>query len=262
MIRLAALAGRKHGARTFRPIVPTTALTTELFAVYKPVTDAWNDAVSRILLPYVPSPLITDTATDLDSELTAVDEELSLLLLTITSKLRDWAIRIERWHRGRWRGAVLTATGVDLQTVLHAGPVSETLEAFVARNAALVRDVSDEVRGRVAETVFREFQRRTPIRDVAKQLDEAVSLGRKRSRRIAQDQTQKISAALDTERMKEAGIKEWKWMHSGKLHPRAEHKARDGKLYSFKSPPPDMPGELPACGCRKLAVIEFDGKII
>jgi uncharacterized protein with gpF-like domain len=58
--------------------------------------------------------------------------------------------------------------------------------------------------------------------------------------------------------MRQAGIDDWDWMHSGKLHPRAEHKARHRKRYSFSNPPADMPGEKPFCGCRKLAVVEFD----
>jgi SPP1 gp7 family putative phage head morphogenesis protein len=136
--------------------------------------------------------------------------------------------------------------------------VRETLETIIARNVSLVRDVSEQARARIGDAVFRGLTERTPAREVASQVREAVAMSRRRSINIASDQLTKISSSLDSERMQQAGIEQWKWMHSGKLHPREEHKARNGKLYSFSKPPADMPGQLPFCGCRKLAVVELD----
>jgi uncharacterized protein with gpF-like domain len=90
---------------------------------------------------------------------------------------------------------------------------------------------------------------------VAKELQAVVGISKKRAVRIASDQLQKLTSQLDTERMLDVGIKKWKWRHSGKLHPRVEHVARDNKIYLFSKPPDDMPGELPYCGCAKSAVI-------
>jgi SPP1 gp7 family putative phage head morphogenesis protein len=153
---------------------------------------------------------------------------------------------------------VLTATGVQLDTVMTQGDVAEPIQAFVQRNVALVRSVSDEARGRISDIVFRGFQSRTPIAEVARDLREAADLGRARAIRIAADQSQKLSAALDTERMIQAGIEKWEWLHSGKLHYRPEHLARNHKVYSWDDPPPDTPGELPFCGCRKMGVLDLD----
>jgi len=145
----------------------------------------------------------------------------------------------------------------------------ETLGAVIERNVGLVKSVSDEARRRIADSVFRGLQNRTPAREVAKDIREAVALERRRALRIASDQTVKVAAALNEERRRQAGIMAWEWIHSGKLHPRPEHEARDGKLYSddpadvgaeyqgrvVRKPPEDKPGQLPFCGCTSRAVL-------
>jgi SPP1 gp7 family putative phage head morphogenesis protein len=59
--------------------------------------------------------------------------------------------------------------------------------------------------------------------------------------------------------MKQAGLDEYQWQHSGKLHYRPHHRARDGKIFKWgEIDPLDMPGIPPFCGCKKRAVIRFD----
>lgn len=262
---LAAMTRRLRNPRRkripLREIAPPATLATDLYrSVYLPVVEAWSHAVDRIVATYerTLAQMVTDSPADIDNDLSTLGRELDRLILTLTPRLRDWAIRLERWHRGKWRGAVLSATGVDLQTMIGPADAAETVEALIARNVGLVRNISDEARGRISDAVFRGLTNRTPARDVAKEMREAVGMARARAIRVASDQLTKATSALDTERMREAGIDAWLWRHSGKLHAREEHKARDGKRYTFEEPPPEMPGQLPYCGCRKQAVVEFD----
>lgn len=263
---LATLTRRTRNPRrstiAIRPIQPTAMQASDLYrGVYQPIVSQWDAVIAALIAEYersLPSALTRDSVSDLQSILDAADDAFTRLILRLTPTLRDWTVRQERWHREKWRGAVLTATGVDLRTMLGADDVAETMEAFLGRNVALVRDVSAQARGRIADIVFRGFQSVTPARDVAKELRGAVEMSRRRSMLIAQDQTQKLAAGLDTERMRQAGIEAWLWRHSGKLHPRAEHKARDMKEFTFAEPPADLPGELPYCGCRKQAVLRLD----
>jgi SPP1 gp7 family putative phage head morphogenesis protein len=260
---LAATAKRQRKFRrstiTIKPIVPTNALAQGLAAVTTRIPTFWAAAIDRILAQYdPPAPGTRDSLFGLGDILEALRQEGDRLVISITPQLREWALRLERWHRARWAANVLTATGVQLDTILGAGDVAEPVEAFLQRNVALVRSVSDEARSRISDIVFRNYQKRTPIAEVARDMREAVDMGRRRAIRIAADQTTKLSAALDTERMVQAGIEKWQWVHSGKLHAREEHLERDGKVYSFDDPPEDMPGELPFCGCRKLGVLDLD----
>lgn len=260
-----------------RPIDPPATLAGDLFrAAYLPVVKTLEAAIERILAEYgrTLAEMTTDSPADMDSLLRAVEQELQRLYIQLTPDLRDWLLRLEAWHRGKWRGAVLSATGVDLQTLIGPEGVAETLEAFLARNAALVRDVGTQAQGRIADAVFRGLTNRTSARDVAAEIREAVAMSRQRSLRIASDQLSKASAALDEERRREAGLSVWMWRHSGKRHPRQYHKARDGHLYSddpamvgqevngktVQAPPEagDRPGQPPYCGCRAQAVVIFD----
>lgn len=271
---LTAMA-RARGKRrnvTLRDIRPSNVLATDLYrSCYLPLLQSWQVTVPRLMLEYERSlsALTTDSPADLDAELDRATP--SSLYLILTPQLRDWVFSVERWQRGQWTKAILAATSVDLSTILSPADVRDTLETTIARNIGLIKDVDAQARARMATAVFDGLRNRTPARDVAKQLRETVDFGRRRSIRIASDQLSKISSALADERRREAGLTYWKWMHSGKNHPRANHVARDGKLYSDKPngvgrtindqaalpPPTDRPGQLPFCGCRSLSVLDL-----
>jgi len=182
---------------------------------------------------------------------------LTRVVAELSSALGTWAVRSEEYHRKEFRKGVLNATTVDLNTMLGPWGARETIETVMARNMALIRNVSDQTRDRIADIFFRNYQLRTPLREVAKQISEATGLARDRSLRIASDQTVKMAAALDEERQREVGIDEWIWRHSGKVHFRPEHKARNGKHYKWSTARSvlkgDLPGVLPFCGCKAQA---------
>jgi hypothetical protein len=269
---LPALARRQGRRRnvTLRPIVPTSAQATDIARIIAPAWRIWAENVERIMAEYDPKPLgdglTLDSPDAIQRILDAIGGEfLTRLVAEITPSLRRLSVRTETWHRAKWAAAVKAGTGVSLDTVLTAQPVQETLEAWIQRNVALAKNISDQAQARIADAVFRGYEARLPAREVAKAIREAAGLGRKRALRIAADQSSKLSAALDTERQAEAGVEWFRWRHSGKLHPRAWHKARDGRVYALKSgkardgdetiPRDDRPGMAPWCGCRAQAWI-------
>lgn len=97
-------------------------------------------------------------------------------------------------------------------------------------------------------------------------------MARRRALNIASDQLSKLSNSLADERRRQAVLSVWAWVHSGKLHPREDHKARDGFLYSddpamtgetvhgqtVRKPPEDRPGQLPYCGCLSRGIPVLD----
>lgn len=292
-----ARAARQQGIRrnvTLRPIIPTKAQATELARIMAPAWQVWASGVDAIMAGYDPAPLptsdashqfarpsdmmgqdfitLTDSPADVQSTITSLAAEfLTRLVTEITPGLKRWTVSTEQWHRRKWIEAVKAGTSVDLSTVLTALPVQETLETFVARNVALTKNISDQAEARIADAVFRGYQQRTPAREVAKEIREETGMARDRAVRIASDQSSKLSAALDQERQAEAGIEWFKWRHSGKLHPRSWHRARDGKIYDSKThkpraggeaiPSDDMPGMPPWCGCRAQAYLAIMDEI-
>lgn len=268
---IARASGKKRDI-TLRPIEPTRAQATDLAAILVQAATIWAENLDAILAGYDPPPLPTADALLLDTAdqmQAAIDQTASQfmtrLVTVITPALRRWAVRAEAVHRSKWVAAVKAGTGVDLTTILTAQPVEETLSTWLARNVALVRNVSDVTQAKIADAVFRGYQSRTPVREVAKEIREAVGGSRARAVRIAADQNSKLSATLDRERQAEAGIEQIRWRHSGKLHPRSWHVARNGKVYDLRTgkaadggeaiPADDRAGMAPWCGCREQAYI-------
>lgn len=278
---LASIVSRQRNIRrkaiAIREIRPTGVMATSLYqAAYVDVIRAWSDAMPAVNAEYERSlsALQTDSAVDLGQFITQTDGLITRLLILIRPALREAAERIERWHRGKWRGAILTATGVDIQVLIGPEAARETIAAFVERNAGLVRSVSDEIRRRIETAAFQGLSQRKPARDVAREISVATGLGRKRALRIASDQMSKLAGELDRERRREAGLTVWEWRHSGKRHPRAEHLARNGKYYSevagnvgrvieghrvhTEPPADDLPSMAPFCGCTSRSVLVLE----
>ena len=250
--------GRKRDL-TLRPIFTTKTQERDLQRIYAPIMQVWSDGVrDRILPAYVASlaTLTGDSPADIEAEIEITEEGAVRAVFDFREFFREWAASLMRWHIDRIGSQLTYATNVDLTTQL--GGASGTIEDALARNVALVRDVSDQARGRIADIVFRGLQQRTPIRDVAKEINEALGLGRARSTRIASDQTVKLSAALDALRGRQLGANGYIWAHSGKVHYRPEHLARDGKFFEFDSSVDrdDPPGFAPFCGCKRRIHLE------
>jgi SPP1 gp7 family putative phage head morphogenesis protein len=275
---------RRRAKITLRPIEPTASMAGDLYrAAYSPVIAAWQAATAVIAARYEAAlPVVrdhrtiqlsgeigkfTDSIFDLDSILAAIDASLQQLVIAITPRLRAWAAQAETWHRGRWSSAVLAGTGIDPQVMLGGSDVSETVSAFVSRNVQLIRSVSDDTRAKVADIVLRGYSTRTPLRTVAKEMADAVDMSRKRALRISVDQNSTLAARLDQARQQQAGITQFEWRSSHKLHARPWHAARDGKVYDWETreevdgpdiiPPGDGCGEPPYCGCRARARIDL-----
>ena len=262
---LATMARRATNRRrrrvTFRPIIPTKAQGESLALVYIEALLPLRQRAARLVAVYektLEQKLRTDSVDELSVEVDEIGAAMNRLVLQLTPSLKRWTFRQEEWHRGKWRRNVLDAVSVSLETMIGPEDMREMLGAFVERNVALVRNVTDEARGRIADSVFRGFQRRAPAREIAKEIREAADMARARSIRIAGDQTVKLASALTRERRRQAQIEKWAWRHSGKLHFRQEHKDRDGNVYTDATAPADLPGELPFCGCVEQAVLDFE----
>lgn len=274
---LAAEARRTRNIRrksiTLGEVAAPAMLATDLYRlVYLPIVQLWAEASKPIAEEYARTlaQMTTDSPADIQSQIDAAESAATRLALTLTPSLRTWALKVERAIRQRWTRQVFSATSVDLTTRLGPGDVQETLEALIARNVALVRDVSGQIQSRISDAVFRGLNARSAARDVAREINEAVSLGRKRAVRIASDQLSKASGALAEERQRQAGIDQVVWVHSDKLRPRKEHQARDGKRYYLETKkavdgsetvaPGDWVSQPPFCGCRSRAYIDFSGE--
>lgn len=261
----ARAAGVRRNRVELREIEPTKAQETDLARAYMRTVRVWADGARNRILPAYSAALArqasitADRAGDVEVEIEAVDGEAVRSVFTFRGLFQAWADALQRWHLGRIVSGLRYSTNVDLSTQLHAADVAETIEDALARNVALVRDISDQARGRISDIVFRGLQNRTPVKDVAKEITTALGMSRDRALRVAADQTQKLSASLDRDRQLQLGATSFVWLHSGKVHPRLEHLARNGKMFRWDGDVGrnDPPGYATFCGCKARMVLDL-----
>ncbi len=77
-----------------------------------------------------------------------------------------------------------------------------------------------------------------------------------RTRVIARHQLSVLHADVQRERARAIGVTEFVWRHSGKAKFRPEHKARDGRTFSYDTGAEgERPGQAVNCGCYAESVI-------
>lgn len=265
----AKTSGFKRKYIEMREIRVTQAQINELARLYMPVVVAWKvGARDRIMPAYrlaleqsdVNDALTRDDVNQLEASVDSTDGFAVRAVLAFKARFKLWETKFQQWHMQSFVSRLLYASNVNLKTQLHGNDVKNTMEQVAARNAALIRDVSDQARGRISDIVFRGLQNRTPAADVGREIADAVDMARGRANRIAADQTQKLSATLDKDRQLQVGMESFRWIHSRKKHPRAEHVERNDKVFRWDSDvgENDPPGQAPFCGCVSLGLLEMD----
>lgn len=240
----------------------THAQQLTLYSIYNRVVKLWEEATQRITQAYeasLPDANTSNGPGDAAREIDATAVQAQTLMILLPTILTTWASRVEKVHQAKWVRAVMTATKVDIGPMLAPSDVNAILKASADWNAALVRDVSDEIRRKISNTVFTGFQSKTSVYDVAKEIAKTTGIARRRARMIAYDQLNKLGAALDRARMEQSGVTHFLYVHSTKLHARPTHLARNGKVFPLTGPgsiaPDDAPGIPPFCGCKMRAFI-------
>lgn len=201
--------------------------------------------------------IFKDAVDDLDRLIRLVVLQTQQVMVRLEARVRGWARGVEGRHRREFVEGVLTATTIDVSTLLDP-TAGTTVAEYVTWATSLIRDVGDEARRRMANAVIDAVQRRVPPRELARTIKGIHEMSSRRARNIAADQTNKLNNALDRARQEEAGIDRFTWRHSGKKHFRPHHKRRNGRVYEWRSNSirrGDFPGEPPFCGCVAQATI-------
>ncbi|MFC6487354.1 phage minor head protein [Nitratireductor sp. GCM10026969] len=269
LARQAKAAGVRRKRIEAPKIEPTKAQQDDLARLYMRTVRIWVSGTAERIKPAygralaeqrASDALVRDRAGDVEVEIEAVNNEAVRSVFTFRGLFQQWAEQLQLWHMRRFVSALTYSTNVDLTTQLHPADVEDTVEDVIARNMALIRNVSDQTRGRISDIVFRGLQNRTPTREVAREIAKATGMARRRALNIAMDQTQKLSASLDQQRQLQVGMTRFEWIHSGKKHFRPEHLARNGEVFKWNSGVgrDDPPGQAPFCGCKAKGVLEVD----
>jgi hypothetical protein len=160
----AAIKRRSRRAIVLPNIAPTQAQADDLARIYLRVVAMWREGAAGIVAEYERTlgEMTTDSAGSTGGAIDGVQVQVNRLLLSLDPALRDWVVRVERVLTGKWVRGVLSATDVDLSTVLSPSDVSDTVEAVLEWNTSLIRDLSDELR---PDALRRQAQLRSSAQD-------------------------------------------------------------------------------------------------
>ncbi|MEP1597578.1 MAG: ADP-ribosyltransferase [Hyphomonas sp.] len=172
--------------------------------------------------------------------------------------MQDWLRDAVAWHEQRWASAVQAGAGIDVFPFINRAESMPQVRAFQRQITNLIRDIDNTARKDIEGAVWRGLTDHTPRKEIGKEIAERLGIQRRRANRIAVDQAQKLNGELTRIRMQEAGLTEYRWRHSGKVHFRPEHKARNDKVFKMGEPAGDQPGQAIYCGCVAMPVIDVE----
>ncbi|AXF52888.1 MAG: hypothetical protein [Bacteriophage sp.] len=162
---------------------------------------------------------------------------------------------------------------VSLDLTLKPTPAFTTyMDAATQEAAALIKRVPGEFIPNVQQDVMRSITQGRGLQDLIADLDKREVKVKNWSKNVARDQTRKAYATVNRVRLQEAGVRKFKWIHSGGSNePRQHHLKRwpaglNGGIFSFDDPPiidpktgeKGLPGQLPYCGCTFAPHIDLE----
>ena len=166
--------------------------------------------------------------------------------------------RIEESNRAAIIRSFRSALGVNIGRLLTEGPIASIMAERVRENVDLIKTIPqrahDSLKARVQGLlVDRPFDEKLMFEALR---DEYKSSGYN-LRRITRDQNSKLVGQLNQTRQEQLQITGYEWITSGDERVRASHRANNGKLYRWDTPPPETghPGASIQCRCIARALV-------
>lgn len=157
--------------------------------------------------------------------------------------------------------------GLSIKTNFISGKLKESLKASVAENVSYISSIRSEYHTKIEGAVMRSITSGNGLADLVPELEKIGGVSRTRAHFIALDQTRKANKTLTRQRLLDAGVTHFRWIHTGRSKvPRPLHRdVLNGRIYPFDKPPVidaggqrGFPGDLPNCTCDMEPVVLFD----
>ena len=162
--------------------------------------------------------------------------------------------------------------GLTIKTPKLPEAMVSTIQAATVTNTALIKSIQAQYHEKVMQTVMASAGDAQAIKEAAQPLVNRVyfigETTEQRAALIARDQVAKLATATNAARMQAAGVKQFKWRHSGgSADPRKLHQEYDGQIFDLDNPPVidertgerGLPGQAINCRCFLVPVLDFGG---
>ncbi len=154
--------------------------------------------------------------------------------------------------------------GLTIKTSDISPRTKSLMKASINESTSLIKSISSNYLEKVSGQVYRSITSGQGLKDLIPFLEKIKGVTKRRAKNIALDQTRKTYSNVAENKMKEAGVTHFEWVHSGGgAEPRKEHLAHDGKVFAFDDLPlyngmPDYPSRQPFCRCSSRPIIKLD----
>ena len=181
--------------------------------------------------------------------------------------------RTDRYSNGQVKQALSDMLGDKAKNFALSGSAisaekADAIKALLFENVSLIKSIPNEYFKQITGAVARSIENGNGISWLASELKKYGYSTERRAQLIAQDQTRKAYNSINLRNFQEAGIRKFKWLHSGgSAHPREYHRdVLNGNIYDMNDPPvidpktgeKGFPGQLPYCRCVMCAVLSFE----
>lgn len=151
---------------------------------------------------------------------------------------------------------IYNSTGIDLSSLMGSEDLAEAVAEAIAANVALIKSIPAQHLDQVEKIVLNGLQSGQRAESLIKDIKALGSKNEKRAALIARDQVGKITSRLTQIRQQKMGITHYYWSTSQDERVRHIHRARNGKLFAWNSPPDDgHPGIPIRCRCVAIPYI-------
>lgn len=159
------------------------------------------------------------------------------------------------------------APNLNINTDVLTGRLNEVISASTTEAANLIKLIPQKYLGDVQGAVMRSITTGNGLADLVPYLNAKYDQNIRHARNVAMDQTRKAYTSINRERMAAVGVKKFRWLHiGGSQHPREDHVAMSGQVYSLDDPPVidkrtgerGLPGQAIFCRCVMRPIVSFD----
>lgn len=200
---------------------------------------------------------------------------------TLAQLLRSYAQAIFPWaqvtagkmlaevndrNRASWN-----ALGQRLSAQLHRditnAPVGEMLRALLGEQVVLIQSIPTEAAQRVHDLTIKGLEDSTRAAEIAHEIGRTEEVTRSRATLIARTEVSRTSTNLTQARCAQIGATHYRWRTAGDGSVRPGHRAMEGKLCEWASPPSVEengkimhfhPGTIWNCRCYAEPVLDLD----
>ena len=161
----------------------------------------------------------------------------------------------------------LALANIDYSEELQKLGTTKQFNDILKENIGLIRGATGDIALRLQETLQKSYAEGASLKKIQEDLKSLFHYSDNRAKLIAYDQTRKATMAFTVTGYNLAGVKYFKWIHSGGgSKPRKLHKKYNGKIFEYDNPPiidentgeRGYPAQAINCGCQMVPVFAED----